>query len=659
MTIEYGVTAEGFRARRLIDVKEQLENEFIGEFGDINLDAQSVTGQLIGIYAKVLADIWENLEDVYFSQYPNSASGIALDNVVQLNGITRLPAQRTTVVGAATGTEGTIIPANSLARILSTGEVFFSSASATITRSNSIRNIVEVTALVAAPYTVVINSTSYVYSLPVMTFTGAFVSGNVIDMRINGVNLPSVTYATSDANTRTLIATSLETSPAVLSATVVGDTIELVANDGFQLVVGVPSITGGISQPTYALSYAVPATLDEVAEGLSDIIDLVDIVTSTYVSGATFTIQAASSENPYSLSVGSNLQVNQTTSPVLFLAQSFGPVAAPAGTLTEILTPVAGWTSLTNFSAGVTGRNQETDAELRIRRFNSLRILGAGTVEAIRARLLQEVPGVTSVLIFENITMTQSDIEVLFNADFITGNTITAQVDGVNLATVPFTTNQLTTINLVAGILQNTDEIKTVTVGGVGNRLLTIEMEESAVIEVDFEILGGASQTTFTISGGRPPKSYEVVIEGGSDQAIGDNMWLTKPAGIQTFGSTTVVVTDSQGTSQPISFSRATPIYLWATAVLVLNPQETFPANGQLLVAQAIVDYGNRLGIGVDVFVQRVEAQAFLVPGIGSVTVQLASTLNPSDTPSYSGADVDIGSTQVSVWDISRITVSI
>lgn len=75
----FGLTAQGFKAKRLVDIQTDLENQLLAEFGDINLDPQSIFGQQIGVFSKVLADLWENMEDVYFSQYPNFAEGISLD----------------------------------------------------------------------------------------------------------------------------------------------------------------------------------------------------------------------------------------------------------------------------------------------------------------------------------------------------------------------------------------------------------------------------------------------------------------------------------------------------------------------------------------------------------------------------------------------------
>lgn len=663
MNPDYGVTPFGFRAMRLINIKNMLEDLFIAEFGDINLDAQSVTGQLIGIYSKVLADIWENMEDVYQSQYPNSASGVSLDNVVQLNGITRLPAQQTFVIGAATGLENTLIPANSLARIPQTDQVFFSTTPTFITRDNSIRNIFQILSLGAQAYTVIINGLSYYYSLPVIGLSGPLVSGNTISGRINGVNIPTITFITDSATTLGLFASAiLATLPlSIASATVVGNTIELVPVLGSQILVN--SITpNGVGAPTYIPSFIAPSALDEVAEYLAAVIDNSNNVSGTWVSGNTFTIQALDSAVPYSLNYGTRLSVTETTSPVPFLAQSYGPIPVPANTLTEILTPVAGWTSLTNFQAGVTGRNVETDEELRLRRARSLRVTGTATVEAIIARLLQEVVGVTSVLVFENVTITQDPILVTFSSDFIAGNSVQVNLDGLNIGTVTFITDHLAMITAIANLIAAQPPILSVLVGGTGNRSLGITMNESQEVEIDFAITGSGAPT-YVEAGGRPPKSFEAVVEGGSDQAVALKIWQVKPAGIQTYGNVNdgngIVIVDSQGNNQTIFFSRAIPVYIWVTVTLTLNPQETFPTNGQQLVAESILAYGDSLGIGIDVFIQRVQAAVFAVPGIASATVQLARTLNPTDTPTYASIDVLIAETEISTWDLSRIFVSI
>lgn len=658
MTV-YGVTPQGFNKMRLIDVKNEYEDLFISEFGDINLDSQSVTGQIIGIFSKVLADDWENLEDVYESQYPNSASGISLDNVVQLNGLTRLPALRTSVIGSATGTPGTLIPAGSLARLQGSGEIFFSTANAFINNGIALANTVNVTANNAQQYTVLINGVAYFYSLPIISFSGPIVSGNVISVRINGVNNVNVPYNVSSAQTLADLASTILTNFAstVSSATVAGNTVKLVPVLGKQILVSTPNVSGG-GAPTGSVIFDTPADEATVAQYLAATIDTSTVVSGTWTSGSSFNIAARSSSFPYALNVGSNLQITSTSSPISFLAQTYGPISAPANSLTEILTPIAGWASLTNPQAGITGRNQETDAELRLRRAQSLHLLGAATVEAIRSRLRQEVDGVTSVLVFENVTMTQDPISVVFSTDFTAGTSAQVEVDANNVGTATYASSHLQVMNDIAAILEAQPQIASALVGGTGNREITVTMNEAQTIELSFN-LAGAGAPTYSESGGRPAKSFEAVVEGGSDADVALKIWQLKPAGIQTFGNTHVVITDSQGNPQGINFTRATAVYIWVNVVLVLNPQETFPANGQELVSQAILAYGDTLGIGIDVIIQRVEAVCFSVPGIASATAEIARTLDLTTTPSYVTTDISIGETEISVWDLSRINVSI
>lgn len=657
---EFGLTPQGFNSMRLIDVKNELEDLFIAEFGDINLEPQSVTGQIIGIMSKVLADDWENLEDVYLSQYPNSASGISLDNVVQLNGLTRLPALQTFVIGSATGTPGTLIPSGSIARLTGSGELFFSTENAFIDNGEALANTINVTLAAPQQYTALISGVAYIYSLPIISFSGPIVSGNSISLRINGVNAPIVPFNTSSAQTLTDLANAITANFAsvVASATVVSNTVELVPVLGSQIIVSNINVTGG-GAPTGTVIFDTPPDEDTIAEYLAANIDTASNVAGTWTSGSSFTISATNSSFPYALVVGSNLQITSTSSPIPFLAQTYGPIAVPANSLTEIVTPVSGWVSLTNPQSGITGRNQETDAELRLRREQSLHLLGAATVEAIRSRLLQEVAGVTAVLVFENVTMTQDPILVVFSADFITGNTVQVDIDSLNIGSVSYISSHLQVMNDLAALIESELEIDSVVVGGTGNRELTITIEDSQEIEIEFNISGGVSQATYVLSGGRPPKSFEAVVEGGSDADIALKIWQLKPAGILTFGNTHVVVTDSQGNPQGINFSRATPVYIWVDVVLTLNPQETFPTNGQELVSQAILAYGNTLGIGIDVLIQRVQAVIFSVPGIASATVQLARTLSETDAPSFGSVDLIIGQTEISVWNLDRITVSI
>jgi uncharacterized phage protein gp47/JayE len=657
----FGLTPLGFNAKRLADIKQDLENAMISQFGEVNIDPQSVFGQQIGVLSKQFADLWENLEAVYQSQYPNSASGISLDNVVQYNGITRLQAQQTSVIGVCTGNESTLVPAGSLVRIPNTNNIFSNPTSGLISRENAYSVTINVVALAAQVYTTIINNQLFSYSLPIITFTGDFDPLGTTTVTLNGVQLAPVPYNTDQATTLSDVAASIAASPAVASvSTPDTHTIKIVPNLGFSVTVNFITFGAG-TPPTYAITFDTPGALSTVAQYITAVINAqATTFTATY-SGPNFVVVSDDPGVPFVASVQPNLNITSQTSPITFLCQVTGPIPCPVGSLTEILTPIAGWSDITNPVAGVTGRFVETDAELRIRRAQSIRLAGNATVEAIRAKLLQNVPGVTSALVFENQDMVQSEIDIVFTAPFVTGNAIIITLNSSALPTINYSTSNLFTMTQLALLLSQQPEIASCVVTGTGNNTLALTMNifQSVLIN-GISITGGASQPQYTIKGGRPPKSFEAVVEGGANQVIGNQIWLSKPAGIATFGNQTVNVTDSQGGNQVIFFSRPTPVYLWVNMTLTLYSEETFPPNGIELVREAILAYGESLGIGVDVLLQRVQCQIFTVPGVASASVcQLANTITPTQSPSFGTSDIPIADNEISVWDINRITVTV
>lgn len=111
----FGLTSTGFTIKRLSDVKDEIETSLRTFFGPgINLQADQLMGQIVGIYAEATAKTWEMGQGVYDAFYPDSASGINLDNVVAITGIKRLEATFSLGSGIAYGTTGTIITAGSI-----------------------------------------------------------------------------------------------------------------------------------------------------------------------------------------------------------------------------------------------------------------------------------------------------------------------------------------------------------------------------------------------------------------------------------------------------------------------------------------------------------------------------------------------------------------
>jgi len=90
--MSFGLSFEGFQIKRLPDIIDELVIDLKTQFGNIDTEADSVFGQLIGVLAKPIADAWEILESIYFSRYPETAIGTSLDYAASLTGAIRLPA---------------------------------------------------------------------------------------------------------------------------------------------------------------------------------------------------------------------------------------------------------------------------------------------------------------------------------------------------------------------------------------------------------------------------------------------------------------------------------------------------------------------------------------------------------------------------------------
>lgn len=378
---EFGISEEGFKRKRLDQLLEELNAEVKTVFGDnFNVSPESPDGQINGVISESNANLWEIAEESYNAFNPSAATGVTLSNLVQLNGITRLPATSSRVQLSLTGTAGTTIPIGSLVSTNDTGDQF---------------------------------------------------------------------------------------------------------------------------------STEIAVTLDGAGNG----------------------------------SVFAN-------------AVNTGPIIALSGTLTEIDTPITGWSTVTNSADAQLGTNEETDVELRARREQSVARDAQAITDAIFAGVAN-IPGVTQTVVLENDT------------DSVDAN-------------------------------------------------------------------------------GLPPHSFQVIVVGGVDEDIGDIIWLKKPAGILSFGSTTVQIVDSQGIPHDISFSRPTTVDIYVEVDLTTFPE--YPANGDDLIKQAIVDYANKdliagrgFSLADDVIYTR------LYTPINSVQGHEIDALRIGTSPSPTGTvNIPIGPTETS-----------
>lgn len=78
-----------------------------------------------------------------------------------------------------------------------------------------------------------------------------------------------------------------------------------------------------------------------------------------------------------------------------------GPIACPAGTLTQVYQAITGWDAVTNPTDGALGQNVESPAEFEFRREQSVALNGRGTTDAIKANVFA-VANVLDCFVIDN-----------------------------------------------------------------------------------------------------------------------------------------------------------------------------------------------------------------------------------------------------------------
>lgn len=137
-----------------------------------------------------------------------------------------------------------------------------------------------------------------------------------------------------------------------------------------------------------------------------------------------------------------------------------------------------------------------------------------------------------------------------------------------------------------------------------------------------------------------PGKAFTSLVVGGNDNEIAKCIYENQPAGIQSYGNTSVNITDSHGIEQQISFSRPTPVYLWVKVTYSLYDEEAFP--GQNVVKDALVEWAEReYTLGKDIISTRINQGLYDVPGIGVATCAVAVTNSPDTAPSSASYETD------------------
>jgi len=164
----------------------------------------------------------------------------------------------------------------------------------------------------------------------------------------------------------------------------------------------------------------------------------------------------------------------------------------------------------------------------------------------------------------------------------------------------------------------------------------TVPAIEDAVSGVDgVTTVRTIENRTFAVDGdGRPPKSFETVVQGGSNTDVAQMLWNTKPAGIETFGTITVPVTDSNDDPQNINFTRPAAVNMAVRVTYTIYSEESFPSNGEQGIKDSVEAHVDALGVDVDVITGRMKGPIYeTVSGIDTLIVEIQVLANAGDAP--------------------------
>lgn len=645
MAITYGVTPQGFVTKRQQDIIAGIQSDLTLAFGqNINLLPESVFGQFVGVFSNPLALLWELADAVYASQYPSGAEGASVDNILALNGLTRLPAtpsitspEQAGVPGLVLlGTPGTFIPAGSLISVEGSPSSQFSIDSPGFTilaAVNTVQGIFFSSTPTQGVFTLqIVDANQQILTsgnltwqtqaaISSVTFSGVPTTGafklSLTALGITQTMATSLTFAQGAATLQTII----QALPGYAGVTVTGS-----YGAGFTFN------WGSITQPILTLFSntldATPTMNDSVQAAIVNLFDsdasnypYTDVlVTGTF--GSSFSVafgtgtlvvpnpaSGAQAQNDFTaptntLQMGitvTNILVQTTNagSPAQVAASATatqtGPIPALAGTLNVIDTPVAGWTAVNNPLDVIPGTNVETDTEALARRSLLLSSEANGPLQSI-VQKVSELSNVQSAIGFENLSNAAN--QVLTFSAVPTSGAFGLNVNSLITASIPFSATSATVQTAIQALSGYADT----TVTGSFLTGFVIDFNGSnggqpqPLITLAANTLSNGLGITITPSFGLPGHAIEIVVEGGNNTEIAQAIYASKPAGIETYGSVSITIDDAQGQPHVIHFSRPTSVFFYVTISLVTNSD--FNPGSISTIQNDIVTIGNAFPIG-------------------------------------------------------------
>ena len=603
-----GVTDTGFEREELADIMTSLGvtlRESVA--ADLNLTSASTVGQNVGAFATLLDVLWGVAEEIYNSSDPDVATGASFESIAARNGVTRLPATKSTVnltVGIDDGVTleaGRIVSlsTNQDTRFTTTAEVSNATGypgnfqvaaeaefeGAVVAPSGTITNIetpqtgwdsVTNDAVVAA----VTAANSETYAIP---------NGRTLTAKVDGGGVQTATFNVTDA-----LLSGANSEPFALT-------------DGWNLSV---AVDGGSAQiatfNTADFANIAIATAAEVATVIAG--DITGVTATDFGNVVLLSDTSGSGSSVHVTGGTANAALGFSTVAAVGTGDFINAALATAAEVVTVLN-----TDLTGATADDNG----------------------GT-----PRISSDDPGTGGII---EVTGGTLNIALGFPTAAISGYDANDAAVGDEIETEE--AFRLRREELVAATGAATKDAITADVRAVD------DVASAETFKND---------TDYTDSNGVPPHAVEVLVLGGDGDEIAQAIWDSVAGGIQVFGSTSGTAVDANGDDQTVAYSRPTSMAIWLEIDLNVTLAE-YPDGGTSdytvgddEVKAAIIAYGDALLSGDDVIVEKAKAAAIAISGVDDISAtRLGFTTGPVGT-----ANLTIGSREISDWATTRITVA-
>lgn len=158
---------------------------------------------------------------------------------------------------------------------------------------------------------------------------------------------------------------------------------------------------------------------------------------------------------------------------------------------------------------------------------------------------------------------------------------------------------------------------------------------------------------------GRYPHSIEVVVDGGDETEIAQQILNTKAGGISTYGSVEVTLAGEYEEELTIRFNRPTYVYLWIHCEITVAQNSTLPTNYADLIRDVIVEAVEGLACGDDVIPQNLFLPGIYSSVYGIDYVEITMGTGASKPDEYTERNIYATVRERAVTDESMIEVVI